>query len=188
MCLVSLTVLNSAAPVFVSVGFDPVDTPLEPVQDGLEGLMFMFLFLPPLFWAYHLYRSFRSLAADTAFPSNEQEEAAEANEGQPLQARLLALEKENVALKQTWRSEKLALIEENLRLEHKALGLELVEGPKDFNQLQHQNQHQHQYQHRQQNQQQQDRGRCEQCGTEIPLSASASKLFCVGCGCKLPWK
>ena len=58
MCLLSLTVLNSAAPVFVSVGFDPVDTPLQELMNELELMMAVLLLLPPLLWLYHLYRSF----------------------------------------------------------------------------------------------------------------------------------
>jgi hypothetical protein len=52
MCLVSLAVLNSAPPVFASVGFDPIDTPLEQVQDKLKIIMAMLVLLPTFVWAF----------------------------------------------------------------------------------------------------------------------------------------
>jgi hypothetical protein len=109
MCLVTLTVLNSAAPVFVSVGFDPVDTPLQLVQDELEILMLMLLFLPPLFWLYHLYRSYRGYSTSNNGQRSTVEQQRERNNGEMgqkkgwdevehLQAQLIELTNEKLAL------------------------------------------------------------------------------------------
>jgi hypothetical protein len=47
-CLLGLTILNSTAGVFLSVGFDPVGTPLEQIQQESEILMLLLLVVPPM--------------------------------------------------------------------------------------------------------------------------------------------
>jgi hypothetical protein len=47
-CLLGLTILNSTAGVFLSVGFDPSGTPLEQLQQESEILMLLLLVVPPL--------------------------------------------------------------------------------------------------------------------------------------------
>ena len=47
-CLLGLTILNSTTSVFLSVGFEPIGTPLERIQRQSDILMFVLLVVPPI--------------------------------------------------------------------------------------------------------------------------------------------